>query len=103
MVVKKSGLYGRGEGSLVNKVAVQTSFRRIVNSGRFQTKEAEFLDEIQTKVFRVFLLAVNSHIYSFALRYLFLQTQATSYILLQFSYCTPQHCAFHDTGTDDLS
>ncbi len=51
-----------GEGSLVNKVAVQTSFRRIVNSGRFQTTEAEFLDEIQTKVFRDFLLAVNSHI-----------------------------------------
>jgi hypothetical protein len=29
--------------------------------------EAEFLDEIQTKVFRVFLLAIHSHLYSFAL------------------------------------
>jgi hypothetical protein len=28
--------------------------------------EAEFLDEIQTKVFRVFILAINSHLYSFA-------------------------------------
>jgi hypothetical protein len=41
--------------------------------------EAEFFDEIQTKVFRVFLLAIQSHLYSFALRFLFLQTHATSY------------------------
>ncbi len=36
--------------------------------------EAEFLDEIQAKVLRVFLLAIHSH--SFALRFLF---HATSY------------------------
>ncbi len=36
--------------------------------------EAEFLDDIQTKFLRVFLLAVQSHLYSFALRFLFLQT-----------------------------
>jgi hypothetical protein len=41
--------------------------------------EAKYLDEIQTKVFRVFLLAFHSHLYSFALRVIFLQTQATSY------------------------
>jgi hypothetical protein len=41
--------------------------------------EAEYLDEIQTKVFRVFLLAIHSQLYSFALRFLFLQTLATSY------------------------
>jgi hypothetical protein len=35
--------------------------------------EAEFLDEIQTKVLRVFLLDIHSHLYSFALRFLFLQ------------------------------
>ncbi len=35
--------------------------------------------EIQTKVFRVFLLSIHSHLYSFTLRFLFLQTQATSY------------------------
>jgi hypothetical protein len=40
--------------------------------------EAEFLNEIQTKVFRVFLLAIQSTLYSFALRFLFLQTCATS-------------------------
>jgi hypothetical protein len=40
--------------------------------------EAEFLDVIQTKVLRDFLLA-NSHLNSFALRFLFLQTHATSY------------------------
>jgi hypothetical protein len=31
------------------------------------TAEAEFLDEIQTKVLRVFLLAIHNHLYSFAL------------------------------------
>ncbi len=41
--------------------------------------ETEFLDEIQTKVLRVFLLVILSHLYSFALRYLFLQTHAASY------------------------
>ncbi len=41
--------------------------------------EAEFLDEVQTKVFRVFLLAIHSHLSTFALRFLFLQTHATSY------------------------
>jgi hypothetical protein len=42
---------------------------------------AEFLDEIQTKVSRVssFLFRVTSTVYSFALRFLFLQTHATSY------------------------
>jgi hypothetical protein len=41
--------------------------------------EAEFLDEIQTKVFRVFLLVIHGHLYSFASRFIFLQTH-----LLQF-------------------
>jgi hypothetical protein len=36
--------------------------------------EAECLDEIKTKVLRVFLLAIHSHLYSFALRFLYLQT-----------------------------
>jgi hypothetical protein len=37
------------------------------------------LDEIQTKVLGVFLLAIHSHLDSFALNVLFLQTHATSY------------------------
>jgi hypothetical protein len=41
--------------------------------------EAEFLDKIQTKVLGVFLLAIQGHLYSFALRFLFLQTHATSF------------------------
>ncbi len=45
-----------------------------------QEPQAEFLDEIQTKVFRVFLLAIHNHLYSFASRFLFLQTHTTSYI-----------------------
>jgi hypothetical protein len=39
---------------------------------------AKFLDEIQTKVLKVFLLAIHSHLYSFAVRFLFHQTHATS-------------------------
>jgi hypothetical protein len=42
--------------------------------------EAEFLDETQTKVF---LLAIHSHLYSFALRILFLPTQATSRVFVK--------------------
>jgi hypothetical protein len=45
-------------------------------SGQYSTA-AEFLDEIQTKVLRDFLLVI--HLYSFALRFLLLQTHATSY------------------------
>jgi hypothetical protein len=41
--------------------------------------EAEFLYKITTKVFRVILLVLHSHLYSFALRFLFLQIHATSY------------------------
>jgi hypothetical protein len=36
------------------------------------------LDEIQRKVLRIFLLVIHSHLYSLVLRFLFLQTQATS-------------------------
>jgi hypothetical protein len=36
--------------------------------------DAEFLDEIQTKILRVFLLSIHSHLYSLALRFLFLLT-----------------------------
>ncbi len=41
--------------------------------------EVKFLDKIQTKVLRVFLLAIHSHLYSFSLRFLVLRTHATSY------------------------
>ncbi len=54
------------------------------NQSRDRT-EAEFLDEIQTKVWRVFLLAIHSHLYNFALRFLFLQNHATSYIFLLYT------------------
>ncbi len=48
------------------------------HSGKATPTEAEFMDEIQTKVLIVFLLVIHSHLYSFALRFLFLQTYATS-------------------------
>jgi phosphopantetheinyl transferase len=50
--------------------------------GLFST-EAEFLDKIQTKDLRVFLLSIHSHLYSCALRFLFLHTHATSYVFPQ--------------------
>jgi hypothetical protein len=43
--------------------------------------EAEFLDEIQTKLLRVFLLGIHS-LQQLCLRFIFLQTHATSY-----NYC----------------
>ncbi len=42
------------------------------------TPEARFLDKIK-QVLRVFILAIHGHPYSFASRFLFLQTHATSY------------------------
>ncbi len=50
--------------------------------------KAEFLDEIQTKVLRVFLLAIHSHLYSFALRFSFSSNSRNLLQFLQFSYCT---------------
>jgi hypothetical protein len=51
--------------------------------------KTKFLDEIQTKdLLRVFLFHVHSHLYSFALTFLFLQTHTTSYIFLAFGYST---------------
>jgi hypothetical protein len=52
--------------------------------------EAEFLEEIQTKVLTVFLLAIQSHLDSFALRFLFLQTHATSFSFYCTLLCTVQ-------------
>jgi hypothetical protein len=53
-----------------------------VLSRGFYSTEAKFLDEIQTKVLRVFLLAILSHLYSFALRFIFLQIHATSNVFI---------------------
>ncbi len=52
------------------------------------TAEAEFLVKIQTKVLRVFLLPIQSHLYIFALRFLFLETHATSYSFYSALKCT---------------
>ncbi len=41
--------------------------------------ESEFSEEIQTKVLGVFLLAIHSHLHSFALRCIVRQTHTTSY------------------------
>ncbi len=46
---------------------------RRINVYSYFLSEAEFLDEIQTKVLRVFLHAIHSNPYSFALRFLFLK------------------------------
>jgi hypothetical protein len=37
------------------------------------------LDEIRIKVLRVFLLVIHGHLYSFALRFIFLPIRAISY------------------------
>ncbi len=45
----------------------------------FIISEAEFLDDVQKKALRIFLLAIHSLFNGFALRFLFLQTHSTSY------------------------
>jgi hypothetical protein len=42
------------------------------------------LEETQTKVWRVFLLAIHSHLFSFALRFFFFNLLQ----FLEFNYCT---------------
>jgi hypothetical protein len=44
---------------------------KTTNTSLFSSSEAEFSDEIQKKVLRVFLLAIHSHLYGFALRFIF--------------------------------
>jgi hypothetical protein len=44
-----------------------------IRTSMFASTEAEFLDQIQTKVWRVFLLVIHSHLYNFSLKFLFLQ------------------------------
>jgi hypothetical protein len=51
--------------------------------------ETKFLEKIQAKVLRVFLLAIHNHLYSFALKCKFLQTHATSY---SFYSSVTAHC-----------
>ncbi len=63
------------------------ALKRIVTYRKYYT-EAQFSDKIQTEALGVFLLAINNHLYSFALRFLFLQTHTTSYVFLQVTYCT---------------
>jgi hypothetical protein len=46
--------------------------------------EDEFMDEIQIKVLRVFLLAIRAHLYAFALRFLFLKKPRNLLQNLQF-------------------
>ncbi len=51
------------------------------------TLEAEFFDEIQTKVFEVFLLAIHRHVYRFALRFYFFKlTQPFTVFTVQLLY-----------------
>jgi hypothetical protein len=51
--------------------------------------EAKFLNEIHTKVLGFFLLAIHSHLYSFAYKISILQIRATSY---SFSSSVTVHC-----------
>ncbi len=46
----------------------------------FSSAEAEFLDAIQTKVLKVFLLAMHSHLYSFALIFICFSFQLTQHL-----------------------
>ncbi len=61
------------------KKARERGVKNVGGNMTFPPPEAEFLDEIQTKVLGVYFLAIHSHFYSFTLGFLFLQNHATSY------------------------
>ncbi len=61
-------------GSMKARIIMHFYHVQISPDGRFLSPEAEFLDEIQTKVLGVFLLLIHS----FVLRFIFLQTHATT-------------------------
>jgi hypothetical protein len=72
---------------LLNKERMSTALLNIVSYADEMTAEAEFLDEIHTKVFRVFLLANQSPL-QLCLK---ITNSSNSRNLLQFlqsSYCT---------------
>jgi hypothetical protein len=74
----------RGSGSGPRKAKMTTKNKKIRSSMfclRFLRPEAEFFGEIQSKVLRVFLPAVQSHLYGFALRLFFFKSTQP---LLQF-------------------
>ncbi len=53
--------------------------------------EAEFLDEIQTRVLIVFILATHSPLYGFALRFYFFKlTQPLTYSTVQLQYAVEE-------------
>jgi hypothetical protein len=64
-------------GTIVQETIVEgTVVQGTLHTG-YNSPEAEFLDEIQTKVLRDFLLAIHNHLFAF--RFIFLQIHATSY------------------------
>ncbi len=65
----------------VESTWIKYSAHQLFRKGYIYSTEAEFLDENKTKILRVFNFVIHSHLYSFALRFLFLQTHATSYYL----------------------
>jgi len=74
-VRKESHQQNINEVLFVHKDILYSLVRQKVTGGSW----AEFLDEIQTKVFRVFLLAIHSHLYSFALLCFFKLMQNLTY------------------------
>jgi hypothetical protein len=62
---------------------------------RTGTPETKFLDEIHTKFF---ILAIQSHLYRFALRFLFLKTHTTSYSF----YCALLYTVKEKGGKTDI-
>jgi hypothetical protein len=66
------------------KKARERGVKNVGGNMAFPPPEAEFLDEIQTKVLRVFLFAIHSNLYSFA--YFFKLTQPLTVSRVQLLY-----------------
>ncbi len=76
-------MYSYSRSSRIRNFICEVTVRKKCSEGGgvvfLPQPEAEFLDEIQSKALRIFLLAIQRHLHSFALRFIFLQTRATSY------------------------
>ncbi len=88
-IIKSVRRHSRVAECSKNNNSVLYSFaRNTVLIFTYISPEAEYMDEIQTKAWRVFLLAIHSHLYTFALRFLFLQNSRNLSQFLEFSCCT---------------
>ncbi len=85
---QRHALWDRRPGTTACPACWAMGTNGLNSKGHFDVYWGRLMNEIQTKVLRVFLLAIPGHLYAFALRFLFLQNHATSYSFFSLLLCT---------------